>query len=275
MKRKYGINRKFLFGSCILLSCLLIFGFSASALNETVFHWYCVRNREHKQPIADSNMRWIERYHGYYIDHAHGDDCEEKVVYLTFDAGYENGNVSKILDTLKQEQVPGAFFILGHLVSQNPELVTRMVQEGHTVGNHTNRHRNMTKLRDFTAFEKEMKDLEKLYQQVIGQPIAPYYRPPEGCFDERSLLYAAKMGYRTIFWSFAYADWDNDKQPSPEEAKKKILDHMHNGAVLLLHPTSQTNAAILGEIIQTLKQQGYRFGTLDELVAGNPCPNDP
>lgn len=267
------MKKKFIYGFCTLLSVCLSFCLSVSAVDDTVFHWYCVRKKDHKQPVADSDMQWIEKYHGYYIDHAHGDDCDEKVVYLTFDAGYENGNVSKILDVLKQEQVTGAFFILGHLICQNPELVIRMEEEGHIVGNHTNRHGNMTKVKDYSVFEKELQDLEQLYRQTVGKPLASYYRPPEGCFDERSLMYANRMGYQTIFWSFAYADWDNAKQPDPIEAKKKILDNMHNGAVILLHPTSETNAAILQEIIQTLKQQGYRFGTLDELIANNSQTN--
>ena len=227
--------------------------------------WYCVRNKEHKQPRADANMQFIEKYNGYYIDHRHGDECEEKVVYLTFDAGYENGNVEKILDTLGNEQVPGAFFVLENLITRNTDLVCRMIKEGHTVANHTASHKNMTKLgRD--EFAAELKRLEDIFQEKTGSVMPKYYRPPEGKFNEMSMKLADELGYKTIFWSFAYADWDNNQQMSRERAMAKILDNMHNGAVILLHPTSATNAAILGDVIQVLKAQGYRFGTLDELT---------
>ena len=227
--------------------------------------WYCVRNKDHKQPRADANMQFIEKYNGYYIDHRHGDECEEKVVYLTFDAGYENGNVEKILDTLGKEQVPGAFFVLENLITRNTDLVCRMIKEGHTVANHTASHKDMTKLgRD--EFAAELKRLEDIFQEKTGSVMPKYYRPPEGKFNETSMKLADELGYKTIFWSFAYADWDNNQQMSRERAIAKILDNMHNGAVILLHPTSATNAAILGDVIQALKAQGYRFGTLDELT---------
>ena len=227
--------------------------------------WYCVRNKDHKQPRADANMQFIEKYSGYYIDHRHGDECEEKVVYLTFDAGYENGNVEKILDTLGKEQVPGAFFVLENLITRNTDLVCRMIKEGHTVANHTASHKDMTKLgRD--EFAAELKRLEDIFQEKTGSVMPKYYRPPEGKFNETSMKLADELGYKTIFWSFAYADWDNNQQMSRERAMTKILDNMHNGAVILLHPTSATNAAILGDVIQALKAQGYRFGTLDELT---------
>ena len=171
-----------------------------------------------------------------------------------------------LLDTLKQEQVPGAFFILGNLITRNPELVKRMAMEGHIVANHTNLHKDMTKVDQFDEFKKELDDLNHLYQNTTGLEMAKYYRPPEGKFNERSLAYANQLGYKTIFWSFAYADWDNNKQPSPESAKAKILDHIHNGAILLLHPTSATNAQIIGDVIRALKAGGYRFGSLDELT---------
>lgn len=227
--------------------------------------WYCVRNKDHKQPRADANMQFIEKYNGYYIDHRHGDECEEKVVYLTFDAGYENGNVEKILDTLGKEQAPGAFFVLENLITRNTDLVCRMIKEGHTVANHTASHKDMTKLgRD--EFAAELKRLEDIFQEKTGSVMPKYYRPPEGKFNETSMKLADELGYKTIFWSFAYADWDNNQQMSRERAMTKILDNMHNGAVILLHPTSATNAAILGDVIQALKAQGYRFGTLDELT---------
>ncbi len=240
---------------------------SAGAQGSGALNWYCTRNREHKQPIADTNLRFIEDYGGYYIDKSHGDDSAEKVVYLTFDAGYENGNVEKILDVMKSEDVKGAFFVLGNLITRNTELVKRMADEGHTVCNHTNRHKDMTTVKSIEEFKAELEALEALYREYVGGEMAKYYRPPEGRFNETTMRYASELGYKTVFWSFAYADWDNAKQPSPESAKKKIMDNIHNGAVILLHPTSATNAEILGDVIRELKSQGYSFGTLDELTS--------
>ena len=249
----------------LIFSFFLAFSFCTSASAEAM-SWYCKREKEHRQPRLDSNMMYIEKYGGYYIDKNHGDDNDEKVVYLTFDAGYENGNVEKILDVMKSENVTGAFFVLEHLISANPELVCRMVNEGHIVCNHTASHKDMTKVESIEEFQSELNRLEKIYEECTGYKMAKYYRPPEGRFDEKTLKYANELGYKTIFWSLAYADWDNNNQPTAESAMKKLTDNIHNGAVILLHPTSATNAQILGEFIRTLKEEGYRFGTLDELI---------
>lgn len=238
-----------------------------TAAAEQSYSWYCKRTSDHTQPQLDTSMQFVTKYGGYYIDTKHGDDCDDKVVYLTFDAGYENGNVARVLDVLKSEQVPGAFFVLEHLISANTDLILRMVEEGHLVCNHTMKHKDMTRVTSQAEFEAELRGLEELFYQKTGSVMPKYYRPPQGRFSEENLKFAQSAGYRTIFWSFAYADWDNDHQMSPEKAKKIVLDNVHNGAVLLLHPTSATNAAILGDVIQALKREGYRFGTLDELVA--------
>ncbi len=232
-----------------------------------VYAWYCVRNKEHKQPQLGSDVSFIEKYGGYYVDKKHGDDCTEKVVYLTFDAGYENGNIEKILDAMKRQQVTGAFFVLSNLVLKNPELICRMNDEGHLICNHTSRHRDMSRCESQEAFEAELSKLEALYYECTGKEMSKFFRPPEGKFSEKTLKFAHELGYKTIFWSFAYEDWNNNKQMSSAKAKEKILSNIHNGAILLLHPTSDTNAAILEDIIVTLKTQGYSFGTLEELVA--------
>lgn len=247
---------------CALLCALLVLPASADG----AMGWYCVRNREHKQPAPGTDLTWVEQYGGYWLDRTHGDDCADRVLYLTFDAGYENGNVERVLDALKAEQVPGAFFILGNLIERNPELVRRMAAEGHTVANHTFHHPDMTTKPSRDAFAAELTALEEAYTNLTGQTMPKYYRPPEGRFDRKTLQWADELGYKTIFWSFAYADWDNGKQPDPAQAKEKILANVHNGGVILLHPTSATNAAILGEVIAALKADGWRFGTLDELT---------
>ncbi len=232
--------------------------------------WYCVRAKDHRQPRADGALSFVESYGGYYIDHRHADPKEEeKVVYLTFDAGYENGNVAKVLDALKAAEVPGAFFILGNLPEAHPELVRRMADEGHLICNHTFTHKDMTG-GSVSHLEEELCRLEAACRDLCGVEVAKFFRPPEGKFDRGMLVEAQRLGYKTVFWSFAYADWDNQKQPDPTAAKQKILDNIHNGAVILLHPTSATNAAILGDVIAVLKAEGYRFGTLFELTEDTP-----
>lgn len=237
-----------------------------TAAAEPIYHWYCKRTTDHTQPAIDPTMSFITQYGGYYADTRQGNESGEKVIYLTFDAGYENGNVAKVLDVLKQEQVPGAFFILEHLITANIDLVLRMIEEGHLVCNHTMKHRDMTRIATQQELEEELHGLERIFYEKTGSVMSKYFRPPEGKFSEQMMRFAHAAGYRTIFWSFAYADWDNDHQMPSEKAKKIILDHIHPGAVLLLHPTSATNAAVLSDVIRTLKSEGYRFGTLDELV---------
>ena len=238
---------------------------SCGALSEA-YSWYCVRNREHLQMKAASELSFVEKYDGYYVDKRHGDGDKDKVVYLTFDAGYENGNVERILDVLKEESVPGAFFILGNLLQKEPDLVKRMLLEGHTVANHTMHHHDMTRVQSKKEFAEELLSLEQLFLEVTGREMPKYYRPPEGRFSEETMRYAKELGYKTVFWSVAYADWDNEKQKTESFAKEKILGNLHNGAVILLHPTSATNAAILRDVIAEIRREGYRFGTLDELT---------
>ncbi len=248
---------------CLLLSVLVL----PAGATETGYSWFCKHVSDHKQPPIDPTLAFCEELDAFYVDRRHGDEDEDRVVYLTFDAGFENGNVEQILNILQKEQVPGGFFILERMITHHEELVRRMKEEGHTVCNHTMHHKNMSRL-DEEAFLKELRDLETLYRERIGGEMAPFYRPPEGRFSKRNLEVASQNGYKTIFWSFAYADWDNNKQMSPERAKEMILSNVHNGAVLLLHPTSNTNAAVLEDVIVTLKAEGYRFGKLEELVWG-------
>lgn len=230
------------------------------------YSWYCKHEKDHVQPKAPPELAFIGQHNGYYIDNAHKRiDDNDKVIYLTFDAGYENGNVAKTLDILKEKNVPGAFFILRTLIDKNPELVKRIHAEGHLLCNHTCSHKDMSKVGD-SELIGELSQLETLCMDQLGIEMAKYYRPPEGRFSEDNLIAADKHGYQTIFWSFAYPDWDNNKQMSTEKAKKIILENVHNGEVMLLHPTSATNAQILGEVIELLKADGYRFGCLDELV---------
>ena len=191
-------------------------------------------------------------------------DGTEKVLYLTFDAGYENGCTARILDTLGNHDVKAAFFLVGHYMETNPDLVRRMAAEGHTVANHSMHHPDMTTLSD-TEFAAELKDLEDRYREITGAELAKFYRPPQGLYSEANLKAARALGYRTVFWSLAYADWDNNAQPDPQAALEKVLSRTHNGAVILLHSTSETNARILDDLLTRWKEMGYRFETLDKL----------
>lgn len=197
---------------------------------------------------------------------------DEKVLYLTFDAGYENGNVARVLDTLQKHNAVGAFFILPGIIKHSPEIVQRMADEGHTVCNHSTTHHDMSAVTSSEAFRAELKGLEDAYTALTGKQLAPFFRPPEGSFSEQTLAFCNQFGYRAVFWSYAYADWDNKAQMSPERAKQKLLSNLHPGEVLLLHPTSATNAAILDDFMTEAEKQGYRFGTLEELAERTPMP---
>lgn len=259
--------------SVLLIACLIgwLTALPIGAASSRSHSWYCAHVKGHLQPPPPTELSFIEELDGYYADRHHSDpDAQDKVIYLTFDVGYENGNVGKILDILKEQQAPGAFFVLSNVVTSAPDLVRRMLEEGHTVCNHTAHHKDMSRLGK-EAFLSELQQLEALCLGSLGEAPAKYYRPPEGRFSEENLVWAKENGYKTVFWSFAYPDWDNDRQPSPEKAKKIILDNAHNGEVMLLHPTSATNAAILGEVLSELKEMGYRFGSLDELTGGASC----
>ena len=225
--------------------------------------WGLSFREEGAPPIGNAGKDQLKAYDAAYIG-----DPTKKVLYLTFDAGYENGSTEKILDILKQQQVPAAFFLVGNYLEKNANLVRRMVEEGHIVGNHTMHHYDMSKLSDRASFEKELKDLEALFREITGKEMSRYYRPPQGLYSEENLKMAKELGYKTVFWSLAYVDWNNDQQPSREEAFGKLLPRTHPGAVVLLHSTSKTNAEVLEELIGKWKEEGYSFGTVEELFSG-------
>ena len=252
--------------TCVLCFCILI-ALSRHSISAEAYSWYCTRNKNNLQPLLPAEFSAINDYSAIWLNTNRKEGDEKKVAYLTFDAGYENGNVEKVLDVLKEKEVPGAFFILINLIESNPDLVLRMKNEGHFVCNHTAYHKDMSKITDFEKFSLELQKLNESYKDLTGENLKTYYRPPEGRFSLQNLSFASACGYKTVFWSFAYADWDNAKQPSAEFAKKKILDNVHNGCVMLLHPTSAVNAQILGEVIDIMRSEGYEFGTLDDLCA--------
>ena len=234
--------------------------FACSALETG--SWGLSFRQEGMPPIGNAGRDQLARLGAAYIG-----NTEEKVLYLTFDAGYENGCTAQILDVLKANDVPAAFFLVGNYIEKNPDLVKRMVAERHIVGNHTMHHYDMSKLSDKAAFSKELTDLEALYRDAVGAEMPKFYRPPQGIYSEQNLQMAKELGYRTVFWSLAYVDWNNDNQPTAEQAYAKLLPRIHNGAVVLLHSTSRTNAEILDDLLTKWENMGYTFGTLEDLYA--------
>ena len=222
--------------------------------------WGLSFRQEGAAPIGNAGVDQLRKYDAAYLG-----DTSEKVIYLTFDAGYENGATERILDTLQKHNVKAAFFLVGNYIERNADLVRRMAEEGHTVGNHTMHHPDMSGISDKQAFTRELQDLETLYREKTGKSLPKYYRPPQGIYSQENLRMAKELGYKTVFWSLAYVDWQNDKQPTREAAFGKLLPRTHNGAVVLLHSTSQTNAQILDDLLTQWENLGYRFGTLEEL----------
>ncbi len=243
----------------VLAAVLLVFAQMRPA-TVTTASWGLSFQQEGQAPSGPASAQQLKQYDAAYLG-----NTEERVLYLTFDAGYENGCTAQILDVLKKHQVPAAFFLVGHYMDKNADLVRRMVEEGHIVGNHTMHHYDMRKLTDKAAFQKELQDLETLFTQVTGKELPKYYRPPQGTYSRENLQMAKELGYKTVFWSLAYVDWDQDAQPTRDYALGKLLPRTHNGAVILLHSTSQTNAQILDELLTAWKAQGYTFRSLDEL----------
>ena len=211
-------------------------------------------------PIANASMEELARFDAYYAQ-----NTTEKVLYLTFDAGFENGNTPIILDALKKHSAPATFFVVGTYIESNPDLIKRMEKEGHIVGNHTYHHPDMTKLSSLSAFEKELKDVENAYNNVTGKEMTKYYRPPQGKYNENNLQMAKELGYHTFFWSLAYVDWQENNQPTKEEAFDKLLTRVHPGAIVLLHSTSKTNGELLDELLTKWEEMGYQFKSLDTI----------
>jgi len=254
----------------LLLGAMFFVGRAiAGAVNETKEtsavvvqseNWGLGFGAEGAKPTGNASIQEMKQYDAYYMS-----ESDEKILYLTFDCGYENGNTEAILDALKKHNAPAAFFVVGHYLESAPDLVKRMVEEGHVVGNHTYHHPDMSKISDPAAFQKEMDDVKALYKDITGQEMAMYYRPPQGKYSTANLKMAKELGYSTFFWSLAYVDWNVDSQPSHEEAFKKLCGRVHPGAVVLLHNTSKTNGEILDELLTKWEEMGYRFGTLKDL----------
>ena len=253
MKRRIALPSAAAF---LALAALILVQFTHTAIPAGA--WGLSFQAEGQAPQGPASGDTLERYDAAYVG-----DSDEKVIYLTFDAGYENGCTAQILDTLKAHNVSAAFFLVGDYMERN-HLVRRMVSEGHIVGNHTMNHPDMSGMTG-DAFQQEITGLETLFRDITGKELPKYYRPPQGLYSEDNLKAAQDLGYKTVFWSLAYVDWNNDSQPTADYAFSKLLPRTHSGAVALLHSTSKTNAAILDELLTKWEEMGYRFGTLEEL----------
>ncbi|MBB6455389.1 peptidoglycan-N-acetylmuramic acid deacetylase [Salirhabdus euzebyi] len=228
------------------------------AFDTTTFGWGYKKNKEHNPPDAGKYGPMLDKYNSFYVDKS-GD----KVVYLTFDLGYEAGHTGQILDVLKKKKVPAAFFLAGHYITSATDLVKRMRDEGHIIGNHSYNHHDFTTLSE----EKIKEELDKINDELydaIGQKYTQYVRPPRGDFSERTLAITEKLGYTTVFWSSAFVDWGSEK--GWQTAYQSIMDHIHPGAIILLHATSKDNAEALSHLIDELRKRGYGFKSLDDLL---------
>jgi len=230
--------------------------------------WYFKPSKNNQPATTEPEYEaLLNKYHGIWIG-----DPNEKNIYLTFDCGYENGYTDDVLDILKREKVPAAFFITGHYIKSQPDLVKRMVKEGHIVGNHSWGHPDLSKISD-ERYKEEIKKLEAAYTALTRRKDMKYLRPPRGTFSERSLKLADELGYTSVFWSFAYRDWLTNQQRGADFAYNSIMKRVHPGAIMLLHTVSKDNALALENVIEDLKKKGYTFKSLDDLMVHKHAQN--
>lgn len=258
----------FLFGKCIGIVQHNFFPKIRTSTTETASNtasseenWGLSFQEEGKPPVANASYDELLPYDAYYME-----QTDKKNLYLTFDVGYENGNTEKILDALKKHNASAIFFVTGHFISENKDLIKRMVEEGHVIGNHTYSHHDMSKISSKEDFQNELKQVEDIYKEIIGKDMPKYYRPPQGKYSKANLTMAKELGYKTIFWSLAYVDWNDNNQPSKDEAFAKLLPRTFPGVIVLLHSTSATNASILDELLTKWEEMGYSFKAIDSLV---------
>ncbi len=249
---------------CIGMVCALraVNRLGAAEAAAGITDWGLSFQSEGAPPVANASQEYLRNFDALYVG-----DTNQKEIYITFDAGFENGNTERILDALKKHGVKATFFLVGNYFETQPELVKRMAEEGHTIGNHTYSHPDMSKISDIQSFQTELQKNEALYRDILGSEIPKLYRPPQGKFCEENLKMAQQLGYSTVFWSLAYVDWYVDDQPTPEQAFSKLLPRIHPGAVVLLHSTSSTNAEILDELLTKWEETGYSFGDLEAYCA--------
>lgn len=266
-------NLRLLQRRCIPVLIALFLVFLGSAIYGNVFpinedsiqvsaeNWGLSFQTEGSPPTGMASIDSLRDYNAYFVG-----DTEKPIIYITFDAGFENGNTEAILDALKKHNAPACFFLVGNYLETAPDLVRRMVNEGHLIGNHTMHHPDMSAISDKEAFQQELSALESLYTEITGDKMLKLYRPPQGKYSVENLKQAQELGYSTFFWSLAYVDWYTDNQPTHEQAYSKLLPRIHNGAIVLLHSTSTTNAEILDELLTKWENLGFSFGKLTDFT---------
>lgn len=221
--------------------------------------WWLKRNENHQTPEVSDHID-LSKYDAYYVN----PKCKKKKIFLTFDCGYENGFTPKILDVLKKQKIVAAFFVTKPFIREGRELVRRMKKEGHNVGNHTVHHKSMPTLSDRDN-KQEIIDCAEYCKEATGYEMDHFIRPPMGEYNEKTLKLTKSMGYKTIFWSMAYVDFDVNKQPGKQYVVEHFKKYTHNGAIPLMHNVSQSNAEALDEVITNLKKEGYQFESLKKL----------
>ncbi len=257
------IKKRSVFILAVFLCVALMLPFvndAVTPVSAEITNWGLSFTKEGTPPRGNASAEALREFDAYFID-----ETEDKKIYLTFDAGFENGYTPQILDVLKAHNVKATFFLVANYIDTAPELVRRMTEEGHTVANHTATHPDMSKIADKESFLKELCTLEEKYKEVTGKDMPKIYRPPQGKFNTQNLKFAKELGYKTVFWSLAYVDWYTDNQPTRERAFSKLIPRIHPGAVVLLHSTSKTNAEILDELLTRWENAGYRVAPIDEL----------
>ncbi|MDY0407533.1 delta-lactam-biosynthetic de-N-acetylase [Virgibacillus soli] len=255
--------RKFIYS---IMAVMLLVTFTNGTSVEASFGWGYKKNNKNEVPDIGKYKEVLKKYGAYFVDYS-GD----KNIYLTFDNGYEQGHTEAILDVLKEEDVPATFFVTGHYVETEPDLVKRMVDDGHIIGNHSYHHPDFTIISK-ESIQKELETLEEAVAEVSDQKELKYLRPPRGVFNDNTLKWSNELGYIHVFWSLAFADWNVNKQKGWEYAYDQVMKQVHPGAIVLLHTVSSDNAEALANIIKELKNQGYTFKSLDELVMKDNLP---
>lgn len=277
--KKLKINKHLSEGITIFAVAILVFGIAYinntktsmidtsaqsgdfSNLDNTKIGWGLSRGKNHIQPdVGTKNKKIMQDYNGIYMG-----NNEKPYIYLTFDLGYEAGYTEKILEVLKQNEITATFFITAHYVNSEPDIVQKMIDYNQIIANHTVNHKSMPSC-NLETIKSEVMDLHSAISQKFGYEMK-YIRPPKGEYSEKTIAYCNSLGYTTVMWSFAYDDWDENKQGREEYGKKKILENLHNGEVMLLHATSKDNANILDEVIKEIKSQGYEFRSIDDFEA--------
>jgi len=252
---------------CMLI-VFAVMGLTLDTSHVYAYGWGFKKSTENRPPDVGEYDNLLENRQAFYKE-----ETDEKNIYLTFDNGYEQGFTADMLDVLKKHNVPAAFFVTGHYVKSEPDLIKRMVAEGHIIGNHSYGHPDFTKMSK-KEVQKELKKLKETVQAITDQETMNYVRPPRGTFNEKTLDWTEEFGYTQVFWSLAFKDWETDQQKGWKHAYEQVMEQVHPGAIVLLHTVSEDNAEALDKIIKRLKKDGYQFKSLDELMIKQYLPDD-